>query len=415
MNTQTSDFDIDLLKHPQEHGLKFTDDTNRLREEDPIHWSELSQCWVVTRFDDVADGLNGNLPLNNAGRQEFSLASIPPEDRAELIPNLNKYVGDWIVMADGEQHTRLRKLMMQALNKKMIERIRPLAKTRINELLDFAEEAGEVEFNEQIARPLPGFVIFKLVGIPDHHLASLRDWSNAMVEGMTVSSAPLELLKKTDWCMGEMNKVVSEEIKKRETDPQEDLFTALLQATIDGDKLSMDELLSTMHVVIVAGHDTTSNTMTLGLEALSRHPEAWQYMYENPDKILDCVNELMRYIAMSSGQARIASEDFEWHGKQIKQGQIVFLSIQGANRDPKAFDDPEKLDFTRDNSNSQVFAPGVHHCVGHLLAKMQLTEFFSALVNRFESVDVLDDKLDFMPTSVFRGRYGMNVKFNPRK
>ena len=125
--------------------------------------------------------------------------------------------------------------------------------------------------------------------------------------------------------------------------------------------------------------------MTMGVEALSRNPEAWQYIYENPDKILDCVNELMRYIAMSSGQPRLAAEDFEWHGKQIRKGQIVFLSIQGANRDPDAFANAEKLDFTRDNAGSLVFAPGIHHCIGHLLAKMQLCEFFSALVQRFEA------------------------------
>jgi cytochrome P450 len=410
------EFDIDLQWDPQRHGLQFTEDTNRLREADPIHWSEKSQAWIVTRHQDVSDGFNRVYPLNNAGRQEFSLLAVPHDQRQELIPNLNSYVKNWIVMTDGDQHNRLRKLIMAAFTKKQVERVRPLARTRIKELLDFVDSRnGEVEFNEEVARPLPGYVLFKLVGIPDSHLASLRDWSNAVVEGMTVSAPSLELLQKTDWAMGEMNRVVIEELEKRKTDPQDDLFTTLLNATVDGDKLTVDELLSAMHILIVAGHDTTSNTMTMGLEALSRHPEAWKFMHENPDRMLDCVNEIMRYIAMSSGQPRIAAEDFEWHGKQIKQGQIVFLSIQGANRDPRVFKNPETLDFSRDNAGSQVFAPGLHHCIGHLLAKMQLVEFFTELVNRYESVDILDKELAFMPVGIFRGLYGMNVRLNARK
>jgi pimeloyl-[acyl-carrier protein] synthase len=165
----------------------------------------------------------------------------------------------------------------------------------------------------------------------------------------------------------------------------------------------------------VAGHDSTANTMTLITEALSRHPEAWAYMRAHPEDMPNCINELMRYVAMASGQPRLVAEDFEWHGQRLKKGEPVALLIAGANRDPRVFKDPEKLDFSRDNSASQVFAPGIHHCIGHLLAKMQLIEFFTALVERFDSVEVLDEKLDFMPAFVFRGMYGMNVRFHPRK
>ena len=254
-----------------------------------------------------------------------------------------------------------------------------------------------------------------MAGIPEEHFSSLRYWANSIVEGMTSSMPSPEVLENTEKATVEMGEMLKVELEKRKTNPTDDLLTALLHATEDGDRLTMDELLATMNVVMIAGHDTTSNTMTMGVEMLSRHPEAWQYMYENQDRMLDCVLELMRYVSMSSGQPRLVGEDFEWHGKQLKKGEIVFLSIQGANRDPRVWNEPEKLDFTRDNTNSQVFAPGVHHCIGHLLAKMQLVEFFTALVNRFESVEVLDRKLDFMPVGVFRGLYGMNVRFTPRQ
>jgi cytochrome P450 len=416
MNNPSENIDVNLMSGPVDHGVGFIDEMNKLRDLDPVHWSEKSHCWIVSNFEDVTAGFNGEVPIGNAGRNEFSLMSIPLEDRPARIPNLHKYVKDWIVAMDGPEHYRVRKLIMRAFNKKLVEKIRPMAKERVQVLLNKAEASKErIEFNEEIARPLPGFVIFKLLGLPDEHSESLRDWSNAVVEGMTASAPSPEKLEKTDWALGEMNRAVLAVLDERKKEPREDLLTAMLQATEDGETLTIDELLGTMHVAIVAGHDTTSNTMTLGLEALSRHPEAWQYMYENPDKMLDCVTELMRYIAMSGGQPRIAQADFEWHGKQIKQGDIVFLSIMGANRDGSKFDNPETLDFSRDNADSQVFGPGIHHCLGHLLAKMQLCEFFEALVNRFESVEILDERLDFMPTAVFRGMYGMNVRFHSRE
>ena len=169
-----------------------------------------------------------------------------------------------------------------------------------------------------------------------------------------------------------------------------------------------------MLILIVAGHESTSSTITMIVEALSRHPEAWQYIEECPDKITDIVNEFMRYVCMNAGQLRVASYDFEWHGKQIKAGDMVMLCVAAANRDPRVYDNPLGLDFSRDNTNSMVFAPGVHHCVGHMLAKMEVGEFLLAMVKRFKGVDVQDDKLNFMPMAFFRGLYELNVRFHPR-
>lgn len=192
------------------------------------------------------------------------------------------------------------------------------------------------------------------------------------------------------------------------------MLTALLHATEDGETLSDDEMLAALSLLLVAGHDTTHNSITLGLVALSRSPSSWTYMRENPERILDCVNELMRISAMSAAQARVAVQDFEWGGKQIKSGDAVFLMQAAGNRDPSVFPQPDKIDFGHDNNRSLVFGPGLHHCVGHLLAKMQLCEFFSQLVRRFDSVDLLDERLDFMPQIVFRGLFRLNVRFHPR-
>ena len=126
------------------------------------------------------------------------------------------------------------------------------------------------------------------------------------------------------------------------------------------------------------------------------------------------MNEIMRLSAMSAALPRIAAEEFNWHGKTIRAGDPVYLIQAAGNRDPRVYAHADRLDLERDNSQSLVFAPGLHHCVGHLLAKMQLTEFFSALVARFEGVEILDPTLDFMPQIVFRGLFKLNVRLRPR-
>jgi len=127
------------------------------------------------------------------------------------------------------------------------------------------------------------------------------------------------------------------------------------------------------------------------------------------------VLELMRYTAMAAAQPRVASADFEWAGRQIKKGDVVFLMQAAGNRDPRVYDRPEELDLSRKNDASLTFAPGLHHCIGHLLAKMQLTEFFSALTENFDGAEILDDEVIFSPILVFRSIPSLHMRFHARR
>ena len=396
-------------------GNQFITELSMLREADPVHWSESSGCWIVTRHSDVAEALAGRFPLSTKRLVEIGLAGIPVPERARRFPTLMRFMPHWIIDVDPPVHTRLRKLLVKAFSKGVVESVRPFARERIATLLASLERHPRVEFNEDVARQLPGSVILKLLGLPQEHLPRLRGWSNALQEGVGVPFADADAIARADRAMEEMNEVLMPELAARRAAPREDLLTALVEAAEDGERLSEVEMLGGLHVLIVAGHDTTSNTLTLGIEALGRHPEAWDYMYRNPERTLDVCLELMRYIAMSTSQPRVASEDFEWHGKSIRRGEVVFLMLAAANRDPRTFAGPEVMDVTRNNEASLVFAPGLHHCIGHLLAKMQVAEFFGALVQRFEGVEILDAALRFMPQVAFRGLYGLNVRLVPRR
>ena len=286
---------------------------------------------------------------------------------------------------------------------------------RVAILVDKLQKNPQIEFNEEIARLLPGSVILKLLGLSEDYFPKLRGWSAAFMEGIGVPYADMAAKKRADHAMAEMNAVFAAEIEARRKTPREDLLSSMLAATEDGQTLSESEMLGALQVLIVAGHDTTSNTMTLGLAALAEHPDVWDWMYRHPEKTLECCLELMRYVAMSTSQPRIAAEDFEWHGKQVKKGDLIFLMLAAANRDPRVFENPDAMDAHRNNERSMVFAPGLHHCIGHLLAKMQVVEFFGQLVRAFEGAEILDPRLNFMPQIAFRGLYELNVRMKPRR
>jgi len=410
---QQPGFDVPLASAGQ-LGDGFISELGKLRELDPIHWSEASRCWLVTQHADIDDALQGRFPLSNKRLVEIGLGAIPAADRCREFPTMMQYMPNWIIDLDAPEHTRQRKLLVKAFNKKAVDAVRPFVRQRVETLLDKLEAQPEIEFNEEIARQLPGSVILKLIGLPQEHLSMLRAWSNGLQTGVGVPFADAAALKTADQAMAEMNAVLIPEIEDRRTRPRDDLLTSLLQAVEDGESLSRDEMLGSLHVLIVAGHDTTSNTMSLGLAALAKNPSAWDYLYQHPDQSLDVCLELMRYIAMSTSQPRIAIRDFDWHGKTVRRGDIVFLMLAAGNRDARVFADPERIDPRRNNEKSMVFGPGLHHCIGHLLAKMQITEFFEALVQRFESAQILDEPLKFMPQVAFRGLYELNVRMKHR-
>jgi len=414
MNTAAGNFDVDFSRAGA-LGNGFLEELNQLRERDPVHWSDASGCWIITRHQDVMDAFQDKYPLSLNRLPLIAFKDMPLEERAAKYPNLNHYLNNWIINLDPPSHTRLRKLLMQAFSKKVVEAQRPFVQRRVAELIAVLHERPEVEFNEEIARKLPGSVILDMIGLSQDNLPRLKDWANAFVEGIGVPFVTPELLQRVENAMAEINDVLMPELEARKTSPRKDLLTALVQATDAGDTMSVEEMLGALHVLIVAGHDSTANTLTLGLAALSRHPDAWQYMRDHPEKMLDSCLELMRYMAMSAAQPRIVAEDFEWHGKQLRRGEVVFLMMAAGNRDPRQYANPETLELTRNNDESLVFGPGVHHCIGHMLAKLQITEFFSALVKEFSGAEILDDHLKFMHQISFRGLSELNVRMIPRQ
>jgi cytochrome P450 len=382
---------------------------NAIRESTPVFWSDAQQGWFITRFADVAEGFGGRLPLSNVRLDKLAFAAIPEAEWPARVPLLTTATPAFANMTDPPYHSRLRKPMNNAFGKSNVETMRFLVQRRISQLLNEAEAAGDVEFIGAIARPLTGSTIMQLMGVPEAHLGNLRDWANAIVMALGTSRPSAALLEEGERAMREMDKVFTAELERRKGAPIEDFLSVLAAASDGEDGLTHAELLGTCVNTLLAGHESTASTMAFGVAALAEHPEQVAYMLSHPERKLQTVEEISRYVAMSASQTRIAARDFEWHGQTIRRGDVVYLWNAAANRDPRVFANPDELDLSRNIKESLVFGRGLHHCVGHLLAKLQLGEFFPAMFERFE-VEVRDHPLDFSGGYAFRTLSSLNIR-----
>ncbi|MCY4426815.1 MAG: cytochrome P450 [Halieaceae bacterium] len=409
-NIQTT-HDIDFTRLAIQ-GDRILEEINQVREHDPIYWSENSQCWLVTGHNEVMEGFSGELPLSSTHLPESLYRVMPPEDLNKCIPMALKYMTQVITNQNGEKHARLRKLIVKAFSAKLVKGLKPFVQERVSQLMDTIDNEREFEFNETIARQLPGSVILHLLGMDQSHLSRLKCWADGVTQALTTLNPTPEWLGQLEVVVKDMVSTFSEEIEDRKQNPGTDLISYLLAAREDKDSLSNDEMIGALIMVIVAGHDTTSNSMTLGARVLANHPEIWQTWRSHPESSVDYAIELMRYMAMSTSIPRIASEDFQWRNKTIKNGQLVMLVIAGGNRDPKVFSQPNVIDLGRKNGESLTFGPGLHHCIGHLLAKLQLSEFFTALIQRFDRIEIVEEP-EFNASPIFRNVVGLQTRFYP--
>jgi pimeloyl-[acyl-carrier protein] synthase len=411
MNVAARELDFPL-NQVAELGDALLERIDAMRAVDPIMWSEQNQVWMVTGHAEVMEGFGGTLPLSNRRLPDTAVALVPAEQREQLLPCLMNATRSWLLNMDSTEHQRLRKLLVRAFSKPIVEGLRPHARRFIHEALDEAARKGDIEFVAEIGRRVPARTILRQLGLSDDLVPKLHRWSVSLNQAGNVNVSREGLLE-IEGTLRALRDIFRPEFARRRQQPTDDFLSALVTANEAGDKLSEDEMFGTCDIVLIAGHDTTANTMALGVAALAKHPEAVQYLRQHPEDAANVVQELMRLAVMSTAMSRRVAQSFNWRGHELKEGQYVILFQGGANRDPQVFPRPEAFDPHRPQDLNMTFAPGAHHCIGHLLAKMQLGEFFPEWVRRFD-VELLDERLNFGPTMAFRGLETLNLRVRPR-
>jgi cytochrome P450 len=385
---------------------------DRIREEDPVFFSPSQHVWFLTRHEDVIQCFS-DARWSEKRLQGSQFAAFTEDEKKSLIPNLVRYVPDWVNNIDSPQHDRVRRLLLRGFTRKVIDSVRPDIERFCDALVDMALEKREFDFVDDVAFPLPAQVIMKLLGVPSEHIGKMRPWANVVTAALAGVQPSREILLAAEQAFAEMNAIFMIEIEKRKTAPGNDLISALVQAREDnGDALTLEELLGILQLVIIAGHDSTANSIGLGLLAMLNHPEQMQAYKEGKVDGMQAMYELLRHVNVSAMQPRVAHVDMELRGKQIKAGQYAFVMIAAANRDPRMFENPTVMNFSRPRIDRvAVFGPGFHHCVGHQLARIELDCLFRRLVDRVSKMEADTSDLRFQPNPVFRGLESLPVRF----
>ncbi len=320
---------------------------------------------------------------------------------------------DTLLTSDPPQHRRYRVLVNRAFTAKRVRALEPYITTLANELVDRFIGDGACEFVSAFARPLPLRVIADQFGVPDRDLDNFKRWSDSFVArlgGMLSKEEELDCARD----VVRLQKYLKSRIDERRASPTEDIMSALVHAEDEGaPALSDGELINMLPQLLVAGNETTANTLAGGLMDLLRNPEQLAAVQADPALIGGLVEESLRMVTAQSGMWRIATQDTTLAGTDIPAGATILLRYDAANRDPARFDAPEAFDICRANAGTHLsFGIGIHFCVGAQLARKELEIGFKVLLARLKNLRLSPDN-DFthQPNMMLRGLKRLNITF----
>src|SRR5260221_5524887 len=337
--------------------------------------------------------------------EQLAALPKPPEQQQPLI-DMER---NWMLLRDAPTDTRLRALVHKAFTPRMIERLRLHIEEITTDLLNAAQDKGQMDVIADLALPLPVTVIAELVGIPPEDRTVFRRWSNDLAFTLELTDDPA-VYDQGAVATVEFTAYIKGLIAERRAHPQEDLLSALVAAEEGGDKLNEAELIATVSLLLVAGHETTVNLIGNGVLALLHHPDQFTTLKAAPSLARNAVEEMLRYDSPVQLTSRAVLEDMPLGDYVVKRGQQVATLLGAANRDPNQFADPNTFDITRVGADKHIgFGNGIHFCLGAPLARLEGTIAISMLVQRFPDLELAVDTPKYRPTYVLRGLESLPV------
>ncbi len=378
---------------------------NLLRETTRISYDARSKLHLVTRFDDVraalVDRRLGRVHDHVVSRAEIGLA--PRDDRWGPFWNVEKWS---LLELEPPDHTRIRKLITHAFTSRTVEKLRNPARRLADQILAPLAAQGTMELLADFAQPYSVQLIASLLGVPLEDGPQLIQWSHAMVKMYELATSD-EQAAAASTAAAEFDTYVRDFIERRASEPRGDLISSLILAEVDGERLTEEELVSTVIVLLNAGHEATVNTMGNGIVAFLRHPEEWQRVVTGEVPARVAIEEMIRWDAPLHLFERWVLEDgVEIAGTSFGLGDKVGLLFGSANRDPRRFDRPDDFVAARGDSQHIGFGGGIHRCIGAPLARLELEVGLEALVSHFPDMELAASPVRH-PTFVIRGYDGV--------
>jgi cytochrome P450 len=380
---------------------------HRLRTEEAVHWDPFLHAWVVTRYDHVVRVL-----LEFAANRTPTPEQLTAMGMAELNPIAQVMVKQMLFM-DPPTHTRLRGLCSHAFTPRRVELLRSHIQDIADRLIDNVIAAGAMDIIADFAAPLPAIVTAEMFGVPPSDHQQLKAWSADFAEMLGNFQHNPNRTNRVLHSLQEMTCYFRNAIRKQRAIPREGLVHYLLDAEVNGDRLTEEEVIANLIVTMVGGQETTTNLIGNGILTLLRNPDAFHQLQSDssPALISAAVEELLRYESPSQHTARLAPEDVEIGDKRVNRRQAVIAVMGAANRDPERFPDPDRLDITRKDNRHVAFGWGAHFCFGAYLARIEGQVAFQTILRRLPNLALSSKALVWRHNLGLRGLTALHVAF----
>jgi cytochrome P450 len=381
---------------------------SRIRDTGPAYFHERGATYFLTSYPAVKAGLSDAGRLSNRGyadgtRARAARARLEPADR-QLLDAVNGFELLMVSRSDGDQHGRLRRLAHRAFTPRRIAELGRQVRVFTNGLLDEIESASRggqtIDLMADLAKRLPTMVIMEMLDVPQSDRGLIRGWADTISKNRGGHEAIA--LRNAHAAVAEFRAYLGRMIvAARERGTGRELVSTLLEAH-DGERLTEEELLAMFVVLLFAGTETTTNLIAIGAWALLREREQWDALVQEPARVPQAVEELLRLVSPVQYLMRVALEDLEVGGTVIKRGSSVLLSLAAANHDPEVFSEPDRLDIDRASNPHLALAFGPHFCLGASLARLEGQIVFESLIDRLPKMTVADDQLTFAGNAMLR-------------
>jgi cytochrome P450 len=384
----------------------------QLREEDPVHWNEKYELWLVTPYADVVWLVR---------HPELFSSSVFKRDPRDPYPAIHEsdlglyqfvrdFFSDWFIQHDQPEHTEMRKVVHSYFTPKAMELWRPMVQDAIQELLDEAEEKGWMDVMHDFATPLPVLVIARMLDINYQDRQFIRSLAEKL---LFIGRGEVDRMKPLTEGIQELQEYLAPLVGERVDNPGNDLLSVLASGEKSG-AFNRQQVIANAILLLLAGHETTINLICNGTLSFVRHPEQWAQFKQDPDGLAkSATEECLRYDAPVKTIQRIAAQDVEMsNGRVIRKDDRIRYLITSANRDPAKFPAADTFDITRHPNPHVAFGSGIHHCLGATLARLEGQEAFKALAQRFQGLQLEQDTLDYQPSVTFRSIKRMPVTWN---
>jgi cytochrome P450 len=370
---------------------------DQLRRISPVLHDAQSNAWMIFDYDGVKLAVNDH--------DAFSSFVSP-----------SGLISKWLVFLDPPRHSKLRALIMRAFTPRVVASLEPRIRKLTGELLDAAIERGEMDVAADFSTPLPMMVIAQMLGIPDADWPDFKRWSDIILDLSYTLPGGDEAVRATEAfraVSAEMRGYLAVLLGERSAAPRDDLLTKLVEAEVDGERLTEEEILAFFQLLLVAGQETTTNLINNAILCFVKNPVELARLEAAPELLPSAIEEVLRYRSPVQWVLRSTRCEVTLHGQTVPAGALVLPVLGSANRDERYFDNAERFDIARDPNPHIAFGHGIHFCLGAALSRLEAKVALPVFLNRVRNFELMTEAWEPRKALHVHGPARLPIRFEP--